>query len=528
MTPDAPLLLWAAFLAFAVRRLLTYLHVYQQDEYSTRRFLPWMLRTHGYDRRVSLALIAAEVSAPRSLKLLLALAIFAAAALYESNPLRAAKKPLVLTSRATRILALALVLAALAAMPLTQLALAARLLPLWLWAIAVQALPFLLFLANLLLSPLEMAIQARYRRQAAARLRKVGPAVIGITGSFGKTSVKHLLGHILETHAPTAYARGSVNTPMGVSRFLREHLPEGTRFYIGEMGAYGVGSIARLCRLTPPHLGILTALGEAHYERFKTLDNVARAKLELAQAVLRKDGKMVIAEQVLEQPFAAAFVKRHRRHFIVCGTGPGCDVVLSRAAQTARGTSVSAKWKGKSHTLAAPLWGAHQAMNMALAFAMAVTVGVPAEQASAALKTAPQTRHRLEVKPQPGGGTLIDDAYNSNPAGFAAALETLSLFKGKGRRILVTPGIIELGPRHAERHAELGKLAARHVDVALVVRPEAIPTFVAALKPALGHNLHTFPGFKQARAWLARHAKPGDTILLENDLPDLLERRLSL
>lgn len=240
---------------------------------------------------------------------------------------------------------------------------------------------------------------------------------------------------------------------------------------------------------------------------------------------------MVVAEQVLEQPHAAAFVAKHRERFIVCGYGKGCDAVLSKPLQTTRGIAVSVRYRGKTYPLAAPLWGAHQAINIALAFVMAATVGVPEEQVLAALKTAPQTKHRLEVKPQPNGGTLIDDAYNSNPTGFAAALETLTLFKGPqpaNRRILVTPGIIELGPRHAERHAELGALAAKHADVALVVRPDAIPTFVSALRPALGDNLHTFADFKGARAWLVANTRPGDAVLLENDLPDLLERRLSL
>src|SRR6202050_4878731 len=118
--------------------------------------------------------------------------------------------------------------------------------------------------------------------------------VIAVTGSYGKTSVKHILGHVLETAAPTLITPGSVNTAMGIARVVRERLQPHHRYFVVEMGAYGPGSIRRLCALTPPKMGLVTAIGMAHYERFKTLETVAAAKFELAEAVAEQ-GRTLLA-----------------------------------------------------------------------------------------------------------------------------------------------------------------------------------------------------------------------------------------
>jgi UDP-N-acetylmuramoyl-tripeptide--D-alanyl-D-alanine ligase len=513
-------IIWAAFIAFAAKRLMTYLHIFQQEEYDAKRFLNWMGRTLAFDRRVSLAFIAlvilgvAGASMP-SLHILGAL-VFLAAFWFETDPRKTGKKKLVLTSRAKRILGVALGISVIAALSVP-------------WIIAVQALPFFLIVSNYLWTPFEAHNQKKFWDEAHARLLEIHPIVIGVTGSFGKTSVKHLLGHVLQTHARTYFTPGSINTPMGVSRALRENMQEDCKYYIGEMGAYGIGSIERLCRLTPPSYGIITALGEAHYERFGSLDNVARAKFELAQAVLAKCGKTVISENVLAQPYARDFVQNHRASFIVCGNTENCDVQVVDTRQTKDGTQLTLSYDGKTFSLTAPIWGDHQDGNIALVFAMAVTLGLAPEQIEVALKSAPQTQHRLEVKPQADGVTYIDDAYNSNPAGFASALGILTLLKPEGgRRILVTPGMAELGAKHDELHRELGQKAAVSADIILAVKPDRIQAFVEGAAQLGTENILKFPNFAQAQNWLAANTRKGDVILLENDLPDLYEKRVRL
>jgi UDP-N-acetylmuramoyl-tripeptide--D-alanyl-D-alanine ligase len=286
-----------------------------------------------------------------------------------------------------------------------------------------------------------------------------------------------------------------------------------------------------MCRLTPPHFGVLTAIGEAHYERFKSLDTVARAKFELPTAALSTpNGLAVIHTSVLAQPYAKAFVDQNRARFVLVGPEEFCDARILEATQTVKGLQVVFSWKGETHTINAPLFGQHNIGNLVLGFATAACLGVAPERILQSLRTAPQTRHRLEVKRQPGGAILIDDAYNSNPLGFEAALDILTLLaEGKRRRVLVTPGMTELGATHDAYHSQLGTKAATRADVVIVVRPSRIPTFVSALRAAPnGPEVLEMESFAAARAWLGKHSTDTDVVLLENDLPDLYERKLVL
>jgi UDP-N-acetylmuramoyl-tripeptide--D-alanyl-D-alanine ligase len=163
---------------------------------------------------------------------------------------------------------------------------------------------------------------------------------------------------------------------------------------------------------------------------------------------------------------------------------------------------------------------------MALSYALARTIGIAADRIIAALRSTPQITHRLEVKPQPSGVIYLDDAYNSNPEGFTNALHLMQILrKGNARRILVTPGMAELGEKHDASHRELGQKAAATVDIAVVVKPERIPTFLEGLKTGdTPPEIVTFEKFTDARDWLDKNAKEGDVVLVENDLPDLYER----
>ena len=546
-------LLLLAFAAFAARRLLRYLHIFQQEDYDGRRFGCWILSTRAFDKRLSLLfLILPALFVATKLfwiAAVLPVALFVLVCLLETDPRKMAKKKLVMTSRARRVFgvsfALCLLVAVLAVAAQIACCLAfsftpnknAALLGVWgafalPWVLAVQFVPLSLILANVILIPVESRIQNRIMREASAKLAQINPQIIGITGSFGKTSVKHILGHVLEMNVPTLFTQGSVNTLMGISRVIREKLQVGTRYFLVEMGAYGQGSIQKLCRLTPPQIGIITSLGEAHYERFKTLDAVARAKFELAEAVLsHSSGQLVIHEDVLAQDYARAFVDKNPEKFVICGQGERVALKINNVTQSAAGLTVAVAWQGRDYTLFAPLYGTHHAGNMALAFAAALVCGVSPERAVAALRTTPQITHRLEVKPQPDGTVYIDDAFNSNPKGFASALELLSVLAAEkgGRRILLTPGIVELGAKHDEAHQILGAKAAQNVDIALVVRADRIPTFVESFRAAAPEKtLLSVANLIEARQWLQENIKAGDVFLIEHDLPDLGEAKLVL
>lgn len=530
LTAIAPYLPVVPFLLFAVRRLMSYLHIFQQEEYDGRRFLPWLVRTRSIDRKLSVAVIVlgiAELAADRFafwIALLVA-AAFVVFFLREDDPRRSGKKKLVLTPRAKRILAGAVVLSV-----VIGCAVGALHAPLLTWLVPIHLLPVLLVLSNLALTPAEAGIQQKFWQEAHDKLLRLKPTIVGITGSFGKTSVKHILGHVLDMNAPALVTPGSVNTPMGISRIVRERLEARHRFFVCEMGAYGPGSIARLCRLAPPEIAVITAVGYAHYERFKSLDVVARTKLELADAVVAKGGKVVMAEQVLEFEPACSFQTRHGAHLIIVGSGAKADLRVRAIRQTAAGTETDVEWRGEPHTLSAPIFGEHHGTNLALAFATAVAMEIPIENIVLALRTTPQIKHRLEVKREPNGSVIIDDAYNSNPIGFASGLAALDHLRSpNGRRILVTPGMVELGAAHDTEHEKIGTLAGAHVDVLLPVVPERIAPMISAYKAANpGGLVIPCDNFAGAQTWLSANLRSGDAVLLENDLPDLYEARLAL
>jgi UDP-N-acetylmuramoyl-tripeptide--D-alanyl-D-alanine ligase len=400
----------------------------------------------------------------------------------------------------------------------------------------IQIIPLALNTANTLLWPLQHYQGRRYLQEATATLQRLNPTVVSISGAFGKTSTKYLLGQILSAHGPTLISPGSTNTPLGLAQIINAQLQPHHQYFLAEMGAYKIGSIANICTLYPPHACATTAIGAAHYERFKSLAAIAQAEFEVIDATLAHGGPAVLSIDCIPtnlwQPRVQAaphikLVGSDQRH-IRKG-----DYWIKSSAQTAAGLTVQVVHQGKSTTLKCPLYGTTMAPNMATAFALATELGVPKTVSAAALASAQGAPHRLQRREEPGM-TILDDSYNSNPAGFAAALEVLTLIGGakpskKARRkILITPGMVELGTLHAPEHARLGTLAAQHADVVMAVAPQRIPTFTAAVKAAGHTELVLLPTLSAAFAWLRTNGQADDIVLLENDLPDRYEAKWKL
>ncbi len=519
---------------FTTLRLRTYLHPFQQEEYDNPRLVQWWKDKRAYDRYTTLGLLIAspfgflQAAAPT----LTAILWLIHKARNEPDPTTTAKKALVLTQRARHIWFAAAVLN----LPVF-IALATAPLPAWLQVLLlaahIQTLPLYLMAANTLLRPIQTWQNKTYTTEAHTLLARLKPTTIGLTGSFGKTSTKYLLNHILSASAPTLATPGSVNTPLGIARIVREQLQPNHQYFLAEMGAYGPGSIAGLCKLAPPDISCITAVGEAHYERFKSLETVAQAKFELAEATLARGGKCILNVDGIPDPLWQPRVSQNPTAYRLVSTRPDFlrdgDTRLSEISQTPKGLALTLTRNGESTRIQTPLFGSVQAGNIAVAFALAAELGLKPKAIAAALTTAQAAPHRLSVQ-QIGTQTLIDDAYNANPQGVSTALETLTLLAhadptSPRRRILVTPGLVELGTAHAEAHAKLGQLAATHADIILVIQPQRIPTFVQAAKTT---ELHTFATLAEAKLWLQTNGQPTDVILLANDLPDRYEARWTL
>ncbi len=547
---------YAFFLLCCWPVTLRYLQYFQQEEYDNTRFLTWWLQTRSFEKRTVLLSLLTMLLVwfffqPTQLQFIAhplvwaGLLTFIALAAW-SNLLHKSKKPLVMTARAKRIFITALIKQGLEFIivhylvillldyalynqfitPTQNPAIYTYLLILsflFLLALYIFITPLSVLVANQLLRPIENRTQQRYLHEAKEILRKHKPQIIGITGSYGKTSVKHILAHMLDFYTPTLATPGSVNTPMGITRIIRERLKQDHEFFIVEMGAYGMGSIQRICDLTPPNAAIVTAVGLAHLERFRSIEAVRLAKSELPKAV-PQDGLVILNG---DDPYCRAMLNDIQAPVYLYGENIEQEPVHCRIHKTElkeEGTSIEFTYDEKDYKATIPLYGIHQAQNAVAAFLAAVKLGVPVVTALSAMKSIPPIPHRLVVERDPNGITWIDDAYNSNPVGFQNALEVLRVLPGK-RKILVTPGMVELGDKNAEEHEKIGAKAAGICDLVCHVAPHRTPSFRQGLlkKQFLSENLYTFPSLLDTREWLNQQVRSGDVILFENDLPDVLE-----
>lgn len=375
-------------------------------------------------------------------------------------------------------------------------------------------------LAVILLSPVEKAINRKYYKDAERILQSMPDlTVIGITGSYGKTSTKHYLQRILSEEFDTLMTPGSYNTTMGVIRTIREMMKPYNRFFICEMGAKQPGDIKEICDLVHPSVGVVTAVGPMHLESFKTIENVQRTKFELVDA-LPADGLAVLNNDF--EKVADRKVENVKAYRYGVAQPEGCDYHAENVAYDAEGTTFDVVCPdGRRISIKTRLVGECNISNLIAAVIVAMYVGVPEEKIRRAVLDIDQVEHRLNVKRTPGGVTIIDDAFNSNPAGSKMAVDVLSNFK-TGRRIIVTPGMIELGERQFELNKELGRHIGNSVDEAIIVGHYNRQALVEGVESTDfdREHLHTAESFDEAQAFLATFLRPGDTILYENDLPD--------
>ena len=442
-------------------------------------------------------------------------------AIGQPDPRRTGKIKLNMTWRATRIAALAAVLAVVlwsAWLAFDDAGLRAVFTA---GALAFALMPLVLVVANAALTPYEQGVQRGYRADASNRLARVQPFVIGITGSYGKSSAKSMLAHLLQFKAPTLAATGSINTVMGLTRHIRENLVFGHEFMVVEMGAYGIGSIKRLCDFTPPQAAIVTAVGDMHLERFGSLENIFLAKRELAQAL--PPGGVLVVNADSANALRIAQTVPNRQVFLYGETST--ETLATRLMDvrfSKEGTAFVLRTATVDYECFTPIHGRPIILNLAGAFTAAVALGVDPVVAVGAFRTLKPVSNRLEVV-EDRGITWIRDAYNSNQYGFRAALEVAAALPAS-RRVLVTPGVIELGEMQAEVNSQLSKEAAAMCDHTLVVSETNRAAFTAGHHAAgRDDRLIAVPSRTEAFRWIGEHVRPGDVVILENDLPDLYE-----
>ncbi len=466
---------------------------------------------YGYDRLTAAGLLAwAEAAiAAGMLPLALGLGLLVAKGLNEKN----AKKRFAITGRVKRLYAVSFVVLGALSLALAQSP--AAILPA-LWPLL---LPIWVALCGLLAWPVEKLISECYFRDARRKLLANPKLIrIGITGSYGKTTVKHILGTILSEKYPTLITPASFNTPMGVSKAIRERLTPSHQVFVGEMGARHVGDIRELCRLVRPTVGVLTSVGPQHLETFKTVERVAKTKYELIEA-LPADGHAYFCD---DGGICRGLHARTAKPKTLVSLRPGdADVWCENVAVSAAGSTFDLCARGRgSVRCQTRLLGEHNIQNMLLAAAVAMDLGLTPRQVAHGIAKLEPVKSRLELLAAPGRFTVINDAFNSNPVGAKAALAVLSQFPE--RRIIITPGMVELGAREAEYNRAFGRDIAAAADIAIIVGKRRAQPILDGLREAgfPQQNTYRVDSLAASTELLGSLVKPEDTVLYENDLPD--------
>lgn len=378
----------------------------------------------------------------------------------------------------------------------------------WLAFVAmVWAVPATLDVTSRLLAPYERHHSQKFVNLAIARLARVKPRIVAITGSYGKTSTKNHLFELLASDGGVVASPRSFNNRTGLSRAINENLADGSRIFIAEMGTYGPGEIRELCSWCPPEIAIVTAIGPVHLERMKTLEVIDQAKFEITERArtvivnidddrlgrwverLQQNGKRVRTAGSVNTNASVRIVPEGPNWLVVVD-----GITLARMQQK----------------------NGMQATNLACALAGALEVGLSSDRVASRIDAVTPVENRSNVVQALSGITVIDDTFNANPASALAALTLLGSLPITGRRVVVTPGLVEMGDEQYGANMELARRAAA-MGMTLVavgrtnVKPLQVGYFAA---------MERFDTREEAVAWVRATLVPGDGVLYLNDLPD--------
>ena len=375
-------------------------------------------------------------------------------------------------------------------------------------AAAVVMLPALLDLALAANAPLERALSEKWVKQAARRLKQVAPRVVAITGSYGKTSTKLYLAHLLSGSRRVVATPASFNNRLGLARAINERLPPGTEIFVAEMGTYGPGEIAEMCSWIPPEVAVITAIGPVHLERMGSEERIITCKSEIlvggATAVIGVDHRGL-------SELADHEVRTGRRVIRCSGIDTTCEVAVDPGDGH---VAVQGRSVGRVDL------ASHHPSNVAAALGAVLALGMDPMEVTGRLGTLPSPEHRLASVVNERGVTVMDDTFNANPAGARAALQRLADYSAEGgKRVVVTPGLVEMGPRRRVENRELGRAASQAATHLLVVGRTNRRDLLIGAKEG-GAFVLVLENRTEAVRWARANLDRGDVILYENDLPD--------
>ena len=383
-------------------------------------------------------------------------------------------------------------------------------------ACCVMLLPVIIVIADMIIAPLVIVKKNNIvllTKKILQEGKKKKLITVGITGSFGKTSLKHILISILDEKYTVFSFPGNINTDIGVARYILEHKDEivDADVLIVEMGAYKKGDIRKLCAVVEPDYSLTTAIGACHLERFGSFMNIVSTKFELANATKKK-----------------AFLNMddtHIKRYAEAMINSSAEVIKVRGSESITAVKPLDNFAGMSfqyqdEVFTTKLVATYVVDLAALAFALAQEFGLSINEIKQGFERVAYMPHRLEImRNEAENRVVIDDSYNGNYDGFLAGLAVLE--RAAGRKVVLTPGIVELGTKQSEQvHTELARKYATKVDLLLLVKNKNTEYIVRALRKMEYNTFKVYDTTQEAHDDLANVLEDGDTILFQNDITD--------
>ncbi|MDD4608413.1 MAG: UDP-N-acetylmuramoyl-tripeptide--D-alanyl-D-alanine ligase [Bacilli bacterium] len=440
---------------------------------------------------------------------------------YDKLSLEQDKLPLVITSRVKRIIVVIILLYSLIFIHIIY-NYKINILNDYLYLLIILAYLqyFITWVACRMCMPIEKLVSIYYLRRAKSKLKKIPDIkVIGITGSYGKTSCKNILNDILNTKYSVCASPKNFNTPYGLSITINNYLSKFNQLLIAEMGARKVGEIKELSNLVSPKYGILTTIGVSHLDSFGSVENIKKCKFELIES-LPTDGVAILNKDDINQ--TSYKLKNNCKVIWIGINNEESDLMATDIKLSSLGTSFNVTFKNnkKKYLFETILLGNANVYNILSCIALAKELGMKIEDIQTGVKKVKPIEHRLELKKY-GSINIIDDAYNSNPIGSKMALEVLNTMPGK--KIIVTPGMIELGSEEYNYNYAFGAHIADVCDEVILVGVDQTKPIYEGLIDKKYHkkHIHIINDVKIAFDIITKFKDKDIYVLLENDLPDI-------
>ena len=511
-------IIFILFIFYFLRTNRKGLHMFQLEHYYKDRYIKWIKQNLNivFDlKKIALLAISSIVLILDYEKIGFVLTIITYILLFLTIPMKKEKKPFVVTQRVKRQFLTYLIL-------LTVLGIFINIFNEFYSVIILNIIAMMsyvfVYIVALITTPIEANINKNFCRKATNKLKEIPDLkVVGITGSFGKTSTKYVIDTILSQKYNCLMTPASYNTTMGVVRTINEKLKPINNCFICEMGAKYIGDIKEICDIVNPDIAVITAVGPQHLDTFKTVENVAKTKFELVDSLDDQKGLAFVNWE--DENIRNVNITKN---YIKYGLHDDSDYYAENIEITEKGSSFDVVMPDNRRiNIKTKLLGKLNVLNIVGGVAVADQMGLTEDQIKMGVKFIKPVEHRLELRPNPNGSIIIDDSYNSNERGAQMALEVLGSFKNK-KRILITPGIVELGDKAYEINKKLGLEATKHSDFIIFVGEKQAGPMLDGTKEAdyPESQVMVAANLDEAIKKMYELMDENTVVLLENDLPD--------